>query len=193
MTLTFVLVALALIALLWALCRAPDSRSYTLEVRGVYHENRDGSSRQRILSRTDVGDHVYMIAEPDNPVNPNAIAIRRRRDGKQLGYVRREYARAALAMIQGDLISDALIDNKFSFRWHGRRYTGATVKIYPPPAQMPATPAAVQVQTMIASAEAHLAARRTDLEVKRDHPAANAAGRAVGWLRQPWKNPQTVR
>jgi hypothetical protein len=142
-----------------------------------------------------VGDQVYLIGEPDNPVDPSAVAIRRRCDGKQLGYVRREYAPAVLAMIRGDLISDALIDNKFSFRWHGRRYTSATVTIYPPPAQMPATPSAVQVQMMIASAEALpvSAARSADLEVKRQHPMANTAGRAVAWLRQRWKSPQTAR
>ena len=61
-------------------------RSFTVDVTGVGYPNRDGTSRQDAIGRCREGDDIQLAREPDNPHDPNAIAVLRQ-NGEQLGYV----------------------------------------------------------------------------------------------------------
>ena len=61
------------------------------KVAGVTHTNKDGSDRQEIISLCDPLETLDLDREEDNPVDPNAIALRRM-DGDQLGYLQAQLA-----------------------------------------------------------------------------------------------------
>jgi len=63
----------------------------SVNVAGVSYNNRDGTSRQRIILRCSAGELLRLKAEDDNPVDPNAVAVIRL-NGEQLGYLHREDA-----------------------------------------------------------------------------------------------------
>lgn len=66
--------------------RAPTGhRAFFTKVVGVTHANSDGTRRQDLLSRMKVGDTVEFIPEPNNPGDPNAIAVFWR--CQQVGYL----------------------------------------------------------------------------------------------------------
>jgi HIRAN domain len=80
----------------------PHFRSIHTKIRGVTKKNPDGVNRQRIIRRCcRRGDALFLIREPNNPVDPNAIQVRRivysdvpdkPRLAEQLGYVSRDLA-----------------------------------------------------------------------------------------------------
>lgn len=82
--------------------RFPQIRRIHTKVRGVSKTNADGSDRQKIIRTCcHPGDALYCVREPTNPVDPNAIQVRRvvRADmpdqvsvGEQIGYLSRELA-----------------------------------------------------------------------------------------------------
>jgi hypothetical protein len=61
------------------------------KVAGVTHTNPDGSSRQKILHRCQVREMLNLTLEPNNPVDPKAVAVLRQ-TGEQLGYLDRRLA-----------------------------------------------------------------------------------------------------
>ena len=76
-----------------------DEREWPTKVAGVTKRNPDGTDRQRILADSRPDDLVLFNPEPDNPHDPNAVAVHRMRKGwfgrwkpVQLGYLRRELA-----------------------------------------------------------------------------------------------------
>lgn len=74
-----------------SLATAKITHFYT-KVAGVIYPNRDGSSRQEIISRCQQCEQVDLIPEPDNPVDSNAIAVIRE-NGEQIGYLPRDLAK----------------------------------------------------------------------------------------------------
>ncbi len=80
----------------------PHVRSIHTKIRGVTYSNPDGANRQKIIKQwCREGDALYFAREPKNPVDPNAIQVRRvvcsddadhPRLGEQLGYLSRELA-----------------------------------------------------------------------------------------------------
>jgi HIRAN domain len=82
--------------------RFPHVRSIHTKIRGVTKENDDGVSRQWIIRQfCDSGDALYLEREPNNPVDHNAIKVRRNvytdvadkpKLAEQMGYVSRELA-----------------------------------------------------------------------------------------------------
>jgi hypothetical protein len=66
-----------------------NHRSVTLA--GPSYNNRDGTSRQQIISRCSAGELLRLVAEDDNPVDSNAVAVIRL-NGEQLGYLHCEDA-----------------------------------------------------------------------------------------------------
>jgi HIRAN domain len=80
----------------------PHVRSIHTKIRGVTKRNSDGANRQAIIQQwCHSGDALYLIREPKNPLDPNAIVVRRvvcsdvpdkPRLGEQLGYLSRELA-----------------------------------------------------------------------------------------------------
>jgi hypothetical protein len=74
-------------------------RSLRTKIRGVTKRNADGMYRQDILMTCcQSGDALFLEREPNNPVDANAIRVRRivcpdkPRLGEQLGYLSREPA-----------------------------------------------------------------------------------------------------
>lgn len=82
--------------------RFPQIRTIHTKIRGVTKTNYDGSDRQRIIHQCcRSGDALYFVREPRNPVDGNAIQVRRvvctdvadkPRLGEQLGYLSRNLA-----------------------------------------------------------------------------------------------------
>jgi hypothetical protein len=62
----------------------------TFHVVGVSHANRDGSSRQNMLSMLGHGDTLWMEREPSNPHDPNALRVMSQYG--QIGYAPRQLA-----------------------------------------------------------------------------------------------------
>ena len=56
------------------------------KVVGVTHPNSDGSDRQEIIQGCKPCEQVFLRPEPENPFDPNAIAVDREQ-GEQLGYL----------------------------------------------------------------------------------------------------------
>jgi hypothetical protein len=75
------------------------------KVAGANHRNSDGTSRSRIIAQCGEFEALELVPEPDNPFDQHALAILRRPNGEQLGYVD---ARAA-----SDIARDAGKD----FKW----------------------------------------------------------------------------
>lgn len=80
----------------------PQVQSIRTKIRGVTKRNPDGAERQRIIRQwCHSGDALYLGRQPNNPVDPNAIEVRRMvcddlpdspRLGEQLGYLSRDLA-----------------------------------------------------------------------------------------------------
>lgn len=87
----------------------PHFRLFHTKIRGVTFTNNDGASRQQIIRRwCRSGDALYLSRDPKNPVDRNAIQVRRilRSDdpnnprlGEQLGYLSRELAEELAPMM----------------------------------------------------------------------------------------------
>lgn len=65
------------------------------KIAGVSHTNADGSSRQEILLRCSPPEPLQLFHEPENPADPNAIALHRI-NGEVLGYLNADLAREIL-------------------------------------------------------------------------------------------------
>jgi hypothetical protein len=61
-------------------------RHFFASVAGESYPNRDGTHRQSIIAGCSVGESIILEAEPDNPVEENAVRTLRR-DGRQIGYL----------------------------------------------------------------------------------------------------------
>lgn len=78
----------------------PCARTIHTKIRGVSHQNPDGASRQRIIrSSCHTGDALFLVRQPGNPADPNAVMIGRACEGadgpirgEQLGYLSRDLA-----------------------------------------------------------------------------------------------------
>jgi len=66
-------------------------RHFFGHVVGESHRNADGSDRQTIIPRCQVGELLVLEHEPDNPHDINAIRVLRQ-NGEQIGYLQREFA-----------------------------------------------------------------------------------------------------
>jgi HIRAN domain len=63
-----------------------ESRHFFLQIHGIYHHNRDGSDRQKIIRSCSPGELLTFTGEPDNPYDSNAVKVCRQ-TGEQLGYL----------------------------------------------------------------------------------------------------------
>jgi len=76
-----------------AIFDSPDKvRHLFTKAAGVVHCNQDGSSRQAIIERCCRLESLTLHREPDNPHDPNAVAVLRA-NGEQIGYLYRELAK----------------------------------------------------------------------------------------------------
>lgn len=67
------------------------SGQFHTKIAGVTHRNSDGSYRQQIIRRCQIGEAVRLSPEPWNEYDRNAIAVHRL-SGEQLGYLSSELA-----------------------------------------------------------------------------------------------------
>lgn len=63
-----------------------ETRTFATKVVGVTRKNVDDRSRQDVIRDCVIGDDVLLVPEPDNPVDPDAIAVYRS-NGHQIGYL----------------------------------------------------------------------------------------------------------
>ena len=89
--------------------RTPD-REFQTKVVGVTFENADGATRQRIIAKCGIGEDIDLVPEPDNPHDANAVAVKRRGTGEQIGYLSRDVA--------GRLVEQAESGTAFSAEIH---------------------------------------------------------------------------
>jgi len=66
-------------------------RHFFAHVAGESFRNDDGSDRQAIIQRCQVGEPLTLEHEPDNPHDINAVRVLRR-TGEQIGYLERDFA-----------------------------------------------------------------------------------------------------
>lgn len=64
-----------------------QARAFYAKITGTKHRNSDGTSRPRIINECALFETFSLRPEPENKFDPNAIAILRRPNGEQLGYV----------------------------------------------------------------------------------------------------------
>ena len=84
------------------------AREFHSKVTGVSHTNIDGVSRQDIIRDLSVGTPLLLKPEPDNPFDPNAIALLTP-GGVQVGYVRSELAAELRSqLLRGDRVEIAV-------------------------------------------------------------------------------------
>jgi hypothetical protein len=74
-------------------------QSYKVRIKGVSHDNMDGTNRQTILTRCKIGDEVKLTREPENLNDKVAIAVYWR--SEKLGYVPAGDERLAIHMDAG--------------------------------------------------------------------------------------------
>ncbi len=98
------------------------AKTFVIEVKGESHINDDGTSRQDIIRRCQIGEPINLIHEP-HPQDKNAIKVCRL-NGEQLGYIPK-YASAEFAdIIKRGIKQDVKIaDIKVG------EYTGCWLKI----------------------------------------------------------------
>jgi hypothetical protein len=65
---------------------AERGKSFYAKIAGTSHANPDGTSRAAIIDKCETFDILRLEAEPENPVDPNAVAVFRV-EGGQLGYL----------------------------------------------------------------------------------------------------------
>ena len=62
-------------------------RHFIAPVVGLPYPNADGTSRREAVRGLRTWEKVQLVHRPDNPVDPNAVAVLRPADGRQLGYL----------------------------------------------------------------------------------------------------------
>jgi hypothetical protein len=71
---------------------APHTNKYfNAKIAGASSPNADGNSRRSIIKKCEPMEILRLELEPNNPADPNAIAVKRV-DGTQLGYLERGVA-----------------------------------------------------------------------------------------------------
>lgn len=83
-------------------------RHFFAHVAGESHRNADGSDRQAIIPRCQVGELLVLEHEPDNPHDINAIRVLRQ-TGEQIGYLQREFAGEVVSRSAKGWVYHALI------------------------------------------------------------------------------------
>lgn len=66
-------------------------RHFFGQLAGESYRNADGSDRQAVIQKCDVGELLVLEHEPDNPHDINAIRVLRE-SGEQIGYLSRHFA-----------------------------------------------------------------------------------------------------
>lgn len=119
--------ALLLLIILLALCRtrknaAKQPRKVTTNLAGVTKSNASGTPIQQILRTVTAGREICLVREPQNPYDPNAIAVYYGSAG--IGYIKAELARELAPLIDSGAVIHAKV-----VRVTGGRNRGCTVEL----------------------------------------------------------------
>lgn len=98
------------------------------KIRGVNHQNENGSDRQEILGRCSEGETLYLYRDPDNPEDNNAVEVRRS-NGEKLGYLSRSMAEDIAPKIDNGTEVRAQIKN---LTGGGSKKRGCNILVYTP-------------------------------------------------------------
>jgi hypothetical protein len=94
-------------------------RTFTIEVKGESLRNDDGTSRQNIIRRCQVGESIKLVHEP-HPKDKNAVKICRL-NGEQLGYIPKiasaEFATVIKRGIKQDVVVSEIKDGEYTGCW----------------------------------------------------------------------------
>jgi hypothetical protein len=100
-------------------------RQFHSKIVGVTKPNPDGSDRQAIIARCQVGESLLLVREPDNRFDPDAVAVRRT-NGEQLGYLSADLAdEMARLLDRGERIEVQISD----LTGGGRKARGVNIRI----------------------------------------------------------------
>lgn len=83
----------------------------SLIIVGADHPNRDRTNRRSEILWSRPGEEVHLVPEPDNPVDPQAVAIFSAR-GVQIGYVRAEQCQLIRAYLSRGRITGAIFQDR---------------------------------------------------------------------------------
>lgn len=98
-------------------------KTYTVALVGVSQPNPDGSDRHEIIKRCSRGEPLELRREPENPSNPNAVAVYRT-TGQQIGYLSRKNAAwVAEIMDRGAEVAAEVQDLQRSGSLFNRQYS----------------------------------------------------------------------
>ncbi len=84
------------------------ARSFYSKIVGVTYKNADGSDRQKLIKRCQVGEALFLLRDEENQHDSNAVAVCRK-SGEQLGHLSREVAVDVAAHIESGGIAIAEI------------------------------------------------------------------------------------
>ena len=75
-------------------------REFFTKVVGVTYSNEDGTSRQHIIAKCKKGEDMLLEWQPNNRYDSNAVAVRRRKTDKQIGFLARDVAERLVEQIE---------------------------------------------------------------------------------------------
>jgi hypothetical protein len=75
-------------------------KSFRTKVVGVTKKNEDGSSRQKIIKQCRKGDSLFLVRDPANKFDSNAIEVRKK-DATMVGYLSGELAEDIAPIMDG--------------------------------------------------------------------------------------------
>lgn len=96
------------------------AQTFIVHLHGVSYANEDGSSRQELVARCRPGDRLTLVAEPANPHDRNAVAVRNAA-GEQLGYLPSD-ARDASSIARGEPVEASVLRIIGGPRWWHRLF-----------------------------------------------------------------------
>lgn len=97
------------------------SKSFLVGVKGESHDNLDGTSRQEIIKRAEVGNSVELRADPLNEHDRWAVAVFVQ--NQQIGFLPSD-ARDASALLKGEPISAVVAKIVGGTNWYNRTILG---------------------------------------------------------------------
>jgi hypothetical protein len=107
------------------------TRTFLVGVKGESHSNENGTSRQEIIKRLKVGEHVKLVPDPTNVHDRWAVKVLSA-DGLQIGWLPSD-ARDADALIKGEPITATVHALRGGTNWFnrliGKKFIGVVLAI----------------------------------------------------------------
>lgn len=105
-----------------------EPRVYTMGIAGEAQVNADGTSRQQIIKRCKEGERLVLKREPENPHDPNAVAVLRE-SGAQIGYVSRRNAEWVAPLLDEGRRMEAQIEQITGGGLFPRKFRGVIIRL----------------------------------------------------------------